>query len=75
MAILAFILYAAGNAGAEAPPIHHTVQPGETLWEITAEYYSPSEDPRPIIEEIREVNSLAGYRVYPGMPLEIPSPE
>ena len=72
-AALAFAIYAGGNAGAESPPIHHTVEPGETLWEITVEHYPPSEDPRPIIEEIRETNGLEGYRINSGMPLELPS--
>lgn len=74
-AVLAFALYAGSNAGAEAPTIGHTVKSGETLWEITMDYYPPSEDPRPIIEEIREINGFPGYRVYPGTRLDIPSPE
>ena len=74
-AILAFALYAGSNAGAESPPIYHTVSSGETLWEITVEHYPPSEDPRPIIEEIREMNSLAEYRIHSGMTLELPAPE
>lgn len=75
MAVLALALYAyaGNNAGAESPPIHHTVAPGETLWEITTEYYPPSEDPRPVIEEIREMNSMEGYRIRPGTTLELPS--
>ncbi|CAN5698824.1 hypothetical protein BH24ACT21_BH24ACT21_08570 [soil metagenome] len=75
VAILALALYAGSNAGAEAPPIQHIVEPGDTLWEITAEYYPPSEDPRPIIEEIRDMNHLEGYQVHSGMRLEIPSPK
>lgn len=71
-AILAFALYSAGNAEAEAPPVHHTVQSGETLWEITTEYYSPSEDPRPRIEEIRAANDLTDFRIHPGQRLELP---
>lgn len=70
-ATLACVIYAGGNAGAESPPVQHTVSPGETLWEITAEYYPPSEDPRPIIEEIKETNGLDGYRIRPGMTLEL----
>lgn len=72
-AILSFaLLYAGGNAGAESPTIHHTVVPSETLWEITVEHYPPSEDPRPIIEEIREINGLEGYDIQPGIALELP---
>ncbi|CAN5619548.1 hypothetical protein BH24ACT22_BH24ACT22_19930 [soil metagenome] len=75
VAILAFALYAGGNAGAESPTIHHTVDPGETLWEITVEYYPPSEDPRPLIEEIREINGLGDYDIQVGMALELPPVE
>lgn len=76
-AILTSVLYAGvivgGNAGAEPPPVYHTVEPGETLWGITAEHYPPSEDPRPIIEEIRDENGLDGYEIRPGMSLELPA--
>ena len=75
MGILASALYAGSNAGAEAPPIYYTVEPGDTLWEITVEHYPPSEDPRPIIEDIRETNDISGYQVHPGMRLELSSPE
>lgn len=71
-AILVLALYTGTNAGAESPTTPHTVVPGETLWEITVEHYSPSEDPRPIIEEIREMNGLEGYRIHPGTTLELP---
>ncbi|MGB3633011.1 MAG: LysM domain-containing protein [Rubrobacteraceae bacterium] len=74
-AILAFALYAGGNAGAESPTIHHTVDPGETLWEITVEHYPPTEDPRPIIEEIRGINGLGDYDIQAGMALELPPVE
>jgi LysM repeat protein len=75
VAILTSALYAGSNAGAEAPPTYHTVAPGDTLWEITAEHYSSSEDPRPIIEDIREMNEITDYQVHPGMRLELPAPE
>ena len=52
--------------------MHHTVAPGETLWEITTNHYPPSEDPRPIIEEIQDTNGLTKYQVHPGMTLELP---
>ncbi len=71
-AVLSFAIYAGGNAGAESPPVHHTVEPGETLWGITTGHYPPSEDPRPLIEEIRESNGLEGYDIQPGMDLELP---
>ncbi len=74
-AILAFAVYTGSNAGAESPPVQYTVMPGDTLWEITVEHYSPSKDPRPIIEDIRQTNGIKDYQVHPGMRLELPSPE
>lgn len=72
VAILALALYVGSSARAEAPPIYHTVESGETLWSITTDHYSPSEDPRPIIEEVRETNGLEDYRIHPGTTLQLP---
>lgn len=73
VAALVLCFYAVRGAGAEAPPAYHTVAPGETLWEIAAVYYPPSEDPRPKIEGIREANGLDSYTIRPGMRLEVPA--
>lgn len=70
--IIAYALYAAARADAEQQPLYHTVASGETLWSIAASHYSPSEDPRVAMEEIRRSNSLEGYSIRPGEHLELP---
>ena len=72
-AVLAFALYAGGGAGAEAPSVLYTVEPGDTLWSVATEHYPPSEDPRVAVEVIREANDLPGAEIYPGMRLELPA--
>jgi LysM repeat protein len=72
-ATLAGALYAGGMAGAEQPPTHYTVAPGDTLWGIALERTALWEDPRPNVEAIREANDLSGYEIYPGMDLKVPA--
>jgi LysM repeat protein len=72
-AALAVAVYAGGVAGAESQPVHYTVAPGDTLWEIALEHTAVWEDPRPKVEAIREANDLSGYEIYPGMSLKVPS--
>jgi LysM repeat protein len=69
---LTLAAYTAGGVGAEPPPAHYTVAPGDTLWGIAIERTAPWEDPRPKVEAIREANDLSGYEIYPGMSLELP---
>ena len=70
---LGLALYVGGGAGAEPRPLHYTVAPGDTLWEIAIEHTAVWEDPRPKVEAIREANDLSGYEIYPGMSLKLPS--
>jgi LysM repeat protein len=72
-ATFAGALYAGGVAGADQPPTHYTVAPGDTLWGIAIERTSLWEDPRPKVEAIREANDLSGYEIYPGMDLKVPA--
>ncbi len=65
-------LYAGAPASAGRSPEQHTVTLGETLWSIAVEYYPSSEDPREMIEGIRQVNGLGGYGIQPGERLELP---
>lgn len=74
-ATIAGALYAGSGASAEPPSAPHTVVAGETLWSIASDHYSPSGDPRVAIEEIRDANGLDGYRIQPGMRLELPAVE
>jgi hypothetical protein len=72
-ATFAGALYVGGVAGAEQPPTHYTVAPGDTLWEIAIERTALWEDPRPKVEAIREANDLSGYEIYPGMDRKVPA--
>ena len=72
-ATFAGALYAGGVAGADQPPTHYTVAPGDTLWGIAIERTALWEDPRPKVEAIREANDLSGYEIYPGMDLKVPA--
>lgn len=49
-----------------------TVQPGDTLWGIASEV-DPGADPRALIAEIRELNSLAQSGLVPGQVLLVPA--
>ena len=48
------------------------VRPGESLWTIV-ERYQRGRDPFAAIEEIRRLNRLADYTVYPGEELTLPA--
>lgn len=74
MVVLAAALYAGADSEAGTRPVSHTVAPGDTLWSIVTSRYPSTEDPRPVIEEVREMNGLENYRVQPGLRLEIPRP-
>ena len=70
--VFAYALYAAAGADADTEPVTYTVATGDTLWEIATEQYPPSEEPRAMIEAIRQENALEGYLIQPGMSLELP---
>ena len=72
--LLTAYLLGAGTGSADPAPLTHTVKSGDTLWSIATEHYPPSEDPRPKVEAIRQVNRLEGYSIRPGMRLELPGP-
>ena len=70
--LLTACLLGAGAGSADPAPVSHTVEPGDTLWSIATEHYSPSEDQRAKVEAIRQENRLEGYGIRPGMRLELP---
>jgi Tfp pilus assembly protein FimV len=70
-----YILYANAGADAGTTPVSYTVEYGDTLWEVATGHYPSSEDPRAVIEAIRQVNDLEGYGLRPGMRLELPARE
>lgn len=61
------------QAGSEAgEPEVYTVLAGESLWDI-AEAIAPNEDPRAVIDQIRNSNGLSGAEVFPGDRLVLPA--
>lgn len=72
--IVTCFLYAGTRTEAGQPPVTYTVRSGDTLWSIVTKRYSPKEDPRPAIEEIRDLNGMKGYGIHPGQRLELPPP-
>jgi hypothetical protein len=49
------------------------VEPGATLWEIARDRVGSAGDPRPLIQEIREMNGLATSELQAGQKLLLPS--
>jgi LysM repeat protein len=47
------------------------VRPGQSMWSL-AEAYDPDADPRLVIQEIQQLNSIAGDQVQPGEVLWVP---
>lgn len=69
--VVACLFYA--NAGAAEPePDYHTVEPGDTLWQVATGHYASGVDPREKVEVIRLENGLEGYEIQPGMRLALP---
>ena len=47
------------------------MRPGQSLWSL-AEAYDPDADPRLVVQQIRQLNSMAGDQVQPGEVLWVP---
>ena len=58
-----------GTAGAAFAKVE--VRPGQSLWTL-AETYDPNADPRQVIQEIQQLNSLNTDQVQPGQVLWMP---
>ncbi len=56
----------------DRPRPHVLVEPGETLWSIARARLGPEADPRPFIEEIRELNGLETSALLVGQRLALP---
>ncbi len=64
----------AGQAGQAGPGRYAAkveVRPGQSLWSL-AEAYDPDADPRLVVQQIQQLNSLAGDQVQPGEVLWVP---
>jgi len=67
----AFLLGEAIPSRGSAPPRHHRVHAGETLWGI-AEHAYPGDDPREAVYRIRVANDLPGSTIVAGEKLVLP---
>jgi LysM repeat protein len=64
----------AAHAGQAAPGRYVAkveVRPGQSLWSL-AESYDPGTDPRLVIQQIQQLNAMAGDQVQPGEVLWVP---
>ena len=48
----------------------YVVRAGDTLWSIAAHVAGPGADPRPVVDELEQVNR--GATVFPGETLRLP---
>jgi nucleoid-associated protein YgaU len=67
----AFLLGEAIPSRGSAPPRHHTVHAGETLWGIAERAY-PGDDPREAVFRIRDANHIPGSTIVTGQELVLP---
>ena len=65
----------AAHAGQPSPGGRYVakveVRPGQSLWSL-AEAYDPDADPRLVIQQMQQLNSMAGDQVQPGEVLWVP---
>jgi LysM repeat protein len=64
----------ASHAGQAAPGRYAAkveVRPGQSLWSL-AEAYDPDADPRLVVQQIQQLNSMAGDQLEPGEVLWVP---
>ncbi len=62
---------AATDRSAPTPYASTTVHQGESLWAV-AQRVAPGQDPRGLVQQIRELNALSGATVQVGQLLLIP---
>lgn len=67
----------AAHAGQSGPPgpgryaAKVEVRPGQSLWSL-AQAYDPDADPRLVVQQIQQMNSMAGDQLQPGEVLWVP---
>ena len=76
-----FVLGLAGRAlGGSSQPDeaprrpHVLITPGETLWSIARTRVGPEADPRPYIQDMKELNGLETSELEAGERLSLPPP-
>jgi LysM repeat protein len=63
---------ALGDSGSVPAADRYRIRCGDTLWAIARREVGPEGDPRPLIADIREANSLATSALRPGQVLALP---
>jgi hypothetical protein len=77
LALLLLGAFSLGRTGAEGsttvqPQLETVVvMPGDTLWAV-AQRLAPGEDPRPVVDQIRELNDLRSAELQVGQQLLLP---
>jgi len=64
----------AGQPGQSGPGRYAAkveVRPGQSLWSL-AQAYDPDADPRLVVQQIQQMNSMAGDQLQPGEVLWVP---
>lgn len=74
--LAAFSLGRAASSASSSPVAHlvlqqTTVESGETLWSL-AHRVAPGNDPREVVQEIRDINHLQGSSLQAGQQLLLP---
>jgi LysM repeat protein len=75
--IVAGLMWAGGRAaGGSDPPVGpvYRVRAGDTLWAIATRRLGAEADPRPLVEDIRDLNGLSTSALAPGRVLRLPVP-
>jgi nucleoid-associated protein YgaU len=63
-------------SGADRPePVRTTVvRSGDTLWSIAERVVGTQGDPRPVVQQLIDVNGMSSALIVPGQRLRLPSP-
>lgn len=77
--VLSLLVAAIGAMRADAAPVGPpegwsavTVMPGDTLWQM-ASVANPTDDPRPLLAQIRQVNGLTSAGLVTGQQVWVPA--
>jgi LysM repeat protein len=74
-ATLAFVgTRAAAGADRPEPARFTVVRSGDTLWSIAEGVVGPQGDPRPVVQQLIDVNGLSSALIRPGERLRLPAP-
>jgi hypothetical protein len=66
------VVVAGASGGVDGQAVH-VVERGDTLWDI-ASRMAPGSDPRPIVDQIKQLNGLDDSRLSVGQRLRLPAP-